>query len=87
MFKKVEETSLSDFVIPKEFPPKCTEGRIFTSRDMRICVFFVPKGTTIPIHDHPEMNVICKILKGKIVYNEYVLENRDYQKSFPKQYK
>lgn len=86
MKKLVKSLQLSDFVLPADFPQVSTEGRVHQEECLRISVFMVPKGSKIPIHDHPNMNVICKILKGKIDYSEYILSDKSYQIKIPMLY-
>lgn len=68
MLALIKKIQLSNFVLPAEFPEVPTEGRVYQEEALRISLFFVPEGARIPIHDHPNMNVICKVLKGKISY-------------------
>lgn len=36
-------------------------------------VFLLPRGCVMPLHDHPGMAVLCKILRGKIDMTTYTL--------------
>lgn len=38
-------------------------------------VFFLPKGHSLPLHDHKNMLVITKILSGKVMINSYERKN------------
>jgi hypothetical protein len=39
---------------------------IVDSADHDIAIFIVPKGNTLPLHDHPEMTVLSKLLAGSL---------------------
>ena len=53
---------------------------------MRISIYFIPQGTRIPLHDHPTMHVISKILKGRIDCDCYQLQDPSHQVTKPKEY-
>jgi hypothetical protein len=39
--------------------------------DYRLVVFFVKKGTVMPLHDHPNMCVFFRMMFGKLAYKSY----------------
>lgn len=39
---------------------------VYSGDDLTLCVFFMRAGACIPLHDHPDMNVIGRLLFGKI---------------------
>lgn len=43
------------------FLPMCKEEDLFN-----IGLFFIPKGKKLPLHDHPEMLVVSKVLSGSL---------------------
>lgn len=69
MIKKMKNLNINAFSLPTEFPTVITEGRIHQEDKLRVSLFFIPKGFKFPIHDHPNMFVICKVLMGKIKYS------------------
>lgn len=85
MQQVLEEVTLDNFVIPY-FPKKVSEGQIYTEDKLRVSLFFVPKGTEMPLHDHPGMFVLCKILKGRLMRDAYRLHSNQWQLTFPKSF-
>ena len=41
------------------------------SEDYRLVLFFVKKGTVMPLHDHPNMCVFFRMLFGKLSYKSF----------------
>ena len=41
------------------------------NEDYRLVLFFIKKGTVMPIHDHPNMSVYFKLMFGKLNYLTY----------------
>lgn len=41
------------------------------SEDYRLVLFFIKKGTKMPLHDHPNMSVYFRVLFGQLKYNGY----------------
>jgi len=41
------------------------------NEDYRLVLFFIKKGTVMPLHDHPNMSVYFKLLFGKLNYTQY----------------
>lgn len=41
------------------------------NEDYRLVLFFIRKGTVMPLHDHPNMSVYFKLLFGKLNYTMY----------------
>lgn len=39
--------------------------------DYRLVLFFIKKGTIMPIHDHPNMSVYFKLMFGSLKYTQY----------------
>lgn len=39
--------------------------------DYRLVLFFIKKGTTMPLHDHPNMSVFFRLVYGKLNYVGY----------------
>eukprot|EP00353_Schmidingerella_taraikaensis_P007346 CAMPEP_0185584262 /NCGR_PEP_ID=MMETSP0434-20130131/31145_1 /TAXON_ID=626734 ORGANISM="Favella taraikaensis, Strain Fe Narragansett Bay" /NCGR_SAMPLE_ID=MMETSP0434 /ASSEMBLY_ACC=CAM_ASM_000379 /LENGTH=204 /DNA_ID=CAMNT_0028203901 /DNA_START=185 /DNA_END=799 /DNA_ORIENTATION=- len=41
------------------------------SEDYRLVLFFIKKGTRMPLHDHPNMSVFFRLVFGKLNYRAY----------------
>lgn len=41
------------------------------SEDYRLVLFFIKKGTRMPLHDHPNMAVFFRLLFGELKYHGY----------------
>ena len=41
------------------------------SEDYRLVLFFIKKGTVMPLHDHPNMSVFFRLVFGKLNYRAY----------------
>ena len=41
------------------------------SEDFRLVLFFIKKGTRMPLHDHPNMSVFFRLLFGELQYTGY----------------
>nr|CAB3485806.1 unnamed protein product [Digitaria exilis] len=52
-------------------PPIVTSKTIFQCNNFTIAVFFVPFGTVMPLHDHPDMTVFSKVLMGSARLEAY----------------
>jgi hypothetical protein len=39
---------------------------VYGCKEFELASFLLPKGTVIPLHDHPDMTVLSKVLKGCI---------------------
>ena len=51
---------------------------ICENKRMAMQLFFLPPYSNIPIHDHPKMEVKCKILFGEVEYKSYsILEKSE----------
>eukprot|EP01017_Pseudomicrothorax_dubius_P033121 TRINITY_DN4400_c0_g1_i3.p1 TRINITY_DN4400_c0_g1~~TRINITY_DN4400_c0_g1_i3.p1 ORF type:complete len:144 (+),score=9.05 TRINITY_DN4400_c0_g1_i3:52-483(+) len=46
---------------------------LFADLDRTVCVFGLPSNSSFPPHDHPNMLVITKILKGRLRRRSYDL--------------
>jgi hypothetical protein len=47
------------------------EAVFTTDAEFHASVFALPKGETIPLHDHPGLDVISKVLRGRIRVRTY----------------
>ena len=56
---------------PKYFSNKLSRVTIEGSEDYRLVLFFVKKGTVMPLHDHPNMCVFFRMLFGKLSYKSF----------------
>ena len=41
------------------------------SEDYRLVLFFIKKGTRMPLHDHPNMAVMTRLLEGSMALASY----------------
>ena len=41
------------------------------SEDYRLVLFFIKKGTRMPLHDHPNMSVFFRLVFGNLQYHSY----------------
>lgn len=41
------------------------------SEDYRLVLFFIKKGTRMPLHDHPNMSVFFRLVFGQLHYHSY----------------
>ena len=44
---------------------------IHNSHNFEMCIFFFPRGSRIPLHDHPNMTVFSKVLYGSLAMRSY----------------
>ena len=50
------------------FQKKLNRVTIEGNEDYRLVMFFIKKGTVMPLHDHPNMSVYFKLMFGKLNY-------------------
>jgi len=48
-----------------------TYFHIYECADFTVGIFCIPKGESMPIHDHPDMTVCSKVLYGKVHVEAY----------------
>ncbi|KAL1529659.1 hypothetical protein AB1Y20_000600 [Prymnesium parvum] len=48
-----------------------TYRHVFGDDRFTMAIFYLPKGTRIPLHDHPEMTVLSKVLLGSLCVTSY----------------
>lgn len=41
------------------------------NEDYRLVLFFIKKGTRMPLHDHPNMSVFFRLVFGNLHYQSY----------------
>ena len=41
------------------------------NNDYRLVLFFIKKGTVMPLHDHPNMSVFFRLVMGSLDYRSY----------------
>ncbi len=56
---------------PYYFKEKLNRITIEGSEDYRLVLFFVKKGTKMPLHDHPNMCVFFRMMFGRLNYRAY----------------
>ena len=47
--------------------------------DYRLVLFFIKKGTEMPLHDHPNMSVYFKLMFGRLNYQQFDKVNEKYK--------
>jgi hypothetical protein len=45
--------------------------KIFSHKNFELGIFYLPKSSRIPLHDHPEMCVISKLLFGSVHWKAF----------------
>ncbi len=50
-----------------------------SSEDYRLVLFFIKKGATMPLHDHPNMSVFFRLVFGELKYHGYDKLNEKYK--------
>ena len=53
------------------FSNKLSRVTIEGCDDYRLVLFFVKKGTIMPLHDHPNMCVFFRMMFGKLSYKSF----------------
>ena len=53
--------------------PVCME--ICHVSQFTLAVFILPAGSRLPIHDHPQMCVLCKLVTGSLTYRSFTAES------------
>lgn len=57
---------------------------ISENEEFNVGIFLIPKGSEIPLHDHPQMLVISKILTGRLNFVSIDFADNRIQMEFPK---
>ena len=53
------------------FQEKLNRITISGNEDYRLVLFFIKKGTHMPLHDHPNMSVFFRLMFGQLRYVSY----------------
>ena len=53
------------------FKSQLNRVTIEANDDYRLVMFFIKKGTEMPLHDHPNMSVFFKLMFGQLQYTSY----------------
>lgn len=61
------------------FADKLNRVEIDANEDYRLVLFFIKKGTVMPLHDHPNMSVYFKLMFGKLQYSTFDKIDAKYQ--------
>jgi hypothetical protein len=64
---------------PYHFQSKLNRVTIEGNDDYRLVLFFIKKGTQMPLHDHPNMSVFFKLMFGKLSYHSYDKVDKKFQ--------
>jgi len=50
---------------------------LYSGPSFSICIFVLHKGSVMPIHDHPSMHGILKVLTGEVKLDSYTVINQE----------
>ena len=64
---------------PYHFQTNLNRVTIEGNDDYRLVLFFIKKGTVMPLHDHPNMSVYFKLMFGKLSYNSFDKIDKKFQ--------
>lgn len=53
---------------------------VFEDQNVSIGVFVLRDGAKIPLHDHPDMYGVLKVIYGKVQIQSYTPKQKDYSK-------
>ncbi|XP_011505252.1 PREDICTED: 2-aminoethanethiol dioxygenase [Ceratosolen solmsi marchali] len=48
---------------------------VFENQDITIAIFILKTGVTLPLHDHPEMHGLLKVISGVVKIDSYSIES------------
>ncbi|XP_058803646.1 2-aminoethanethiol dioxygenase [Phymastichus coffea] len=48
---------------------------VFENEDITIAIFILKTGVTLPMHDHPEMHGLLKVINGVVKIDSYTIES------------
>mmetsp|Transcript_2507 Transcript_2507/g.6304 ORF Transcript_2507/g.6304 Transcript_2507/m.6304 type:complete len:311 (-) Transcript_2507:133-1065(-) len=49
---------------------------VYSSPEMTLCIFLLRAGARIPMHDHPDMHVFCRVLFGRLRVTSWDLDDK-----------
>lgn len=61
-------------------PAPVTYIEVFEDQNVSIGVFVLRDGAKIPLHDHPYMYGVLKVIYGKVKIQSYTPKQKDYSK-------
>lgn len=62
----VQELKLRKIKLPENTGGRVGYIPLIEDRLYTLCVFFLPKGTVMPFHDHPRQHVALRVLEGEL---------------------
>ncbi|KYN03526.1 PREDICTED: 2-aminoethanethiol dioxygenase [Cyphomyrmex costatus] len=68
------DKNILDFV-SKQPAPMCVMD-IFENKDITIAIFILKHGVKMPMHDHPEMHGLLKVISGMVELSSYSLKTK-----------
>lgn len=91
LYEKLTHVSFDDFSGHSDFKTKLFVTNsadyfdIYKDESIHIMAIFMPPKLVYPIHDHPEMLVYSKVLKGKAIVTYYdIIEKEHFYKNLAK---
>lgn len=60
------------------------KANIATNNNFQIDLILIPKGASLPLHDHPDSTVLSKVIKGTVNVKSYSLLKSDYKEGILK---
>lgn len=70
----VLDKNILDYV-SRQPAPMCVMD-IFENKDITIAIFILKHGVTMPMHDHPGMHGLLKVISGVVELNSYSLRTK-----------
>lgn len=64
---------------PYHFQSALNRVTIEGNEDYRLVMFFIKKGTEMPLHDHPNMSVYFKLMFGSLEFQQYDKADSKYR--------
>ena len=75
---KMSEINLEKLKFIKKQESECYS--LFVNEKLTFCYFYMKRGHIMPLHDHPNMTVFFKVLKGSLLLSQYQEINKETRK-------
>ncbi|XP_043272259.1 2-aminoethanethiol dioxygenase [Venturia canescens] len=63
-------------LVEAQSAPMCVMD-VFEDNDITIAIFLIKHGVTMPMHDHPGMHGLLKVISGAVKINSYTVQIRE----------